>query len=672
MAIVENRSSELGDVMIIRAEVPAVGIVTLASFIDSTINETGTALFTKEFRYALDGVNFTPFMALTNPNLADITFTPTDIFLVEYRYTRAGTDPLPPDLEFNSVELTGTFTATTCGESYSNSIFAQFFSCTDACVLGWMINVLEKMYKEGTIPKYIERGNQHNDGRQDQDYLEFWKNIAQYFAYIVCYARQWELTSSTANYDILIEYLRNQTFLFCGKENIDDLIYIMNNSYDEIRHRGTFEIIKTKADGRDVDGEWHRLYCHLSKCTDWYFSAVFNYKIGWVGDSASPLYKGNYRDNNLNKAYEDTEEVVDLGNYPLINSGNIIIETDTVNNGDPVDVLKINAVAASETSGIGREETLVEDTGSLIKVSTKCDYEISFWVKEKDLDNIFTFIVDCYDTNGNLLPKATVSAYFNITSNRFLEKQIFPRSDKYYYVRGIIYSINHRWKPGEDATDYLTNVPPSFSTAWLQDPNLVHDRDYQFLRQNSLTVQSALRFKTNAVCYIEPRIILDNEKEVDISGTIVVYDVKVRQLGTVYSTGFEQSTSFIKASVENFNLDYSNAQADEKVREFLIPYKNTIKNSYLNPSESTTVDDALDVILDTDERITTPTFQNSGILPGDRYLVWVTGSKELELQEFDGSVWNVSVDNAQGNKIFVANKKVVYAYDNDKWNFSSK
>ncbi len=83
--------------------------------------------------------------------------------------------------------------------------------------------------------------------------------------------------------------MQYQTFIFCGDESIEDLTYIMNNTYDEMRHRGTSEITRTKlGDGRPVDGEFFRLFCNLSKCSDWYYSLVFNYKVGWVGDSSSP------------------------------------------------------------------------------------------------------------------------------------------------------------------------------------------------------------------------------------------------------------------------------------------------------------------------------------------------------------------------------------------------
>lgn len=641
MAIVENIASEIGDVIVIKASVPIVGLVTLASFTDTLINETATKFFTKEFRYTLDGINYTSWIPLTNPNIAAVPITATTVFIVEYRYIRDGADAGLPGLEFTDVQIDGTFSPTDCGDAYNNSIFAQFFTCTDVCVLSWMINVLEKLYKDGILPTYIERAEQNNDDNQDQDFLEFWKSITQYFAYIVCYARKWELTAATGNYEILIQYLRNQTLVFCGDEPIEDLIYVMNNTYDEIRHRGTFEIIKTKADdSKTVDGEWHRLFCHLGECTDWYFSSVFNYKIGWVGDEASPLWKGNYMDLNMIKSYEGTEDVVDLANYPLLNSTYVSIVSDTDNNGDAIEVMQIALVPIGETAGIGHTDTVVA-TSELISVSPKCDYEITFWVKMTDQDNLLSLGVNTYDINGNLLgPVGTIEAFSGADSNVMMDTVQMARGDKWYFMRGIIYGCNHC-------------IPTEATSA-------------HYVNQDN----TKLKFRNcDDACFISPTIILDNGAEADISGTMKLYDIKVRPLNTYYSTGFEQASNFIKMKVGNYNLNYTNEETEGIIREFLIPYNSTFNMTFLNPSETTTVDDVCDVIDELDVKYTSPSTSN--VASGDRYLVWDFTASSLELWQYDGSAW-VSTDNSTGEIVYVTNTRNVFAYDNGKWNFSSK
>src|SRR5882672_3636678 len=153
MAIIENRSTEIGDVLYIRTEVPIIGLITLIDFLDTVSGETINRYFKKEFRYSRDGVNFYPWLLLTTTNISTVIVDPTDTFIIEYRYSRIGTDTTG-EIAFNDVTLQADFEPSSCGTLYQDSIFAQFFSCQNLEVLGWAINVLEKMYKKGIVPTY--------------------------------------------------------------------------------------------------------------------------------------------------------------------------------------------------------------------------------------------------------------------------------------------------------------------------------------------------------------------------------------------------------------------------------------------------------------------------------------------------------------------------------------
>ena len=646
MAIVENTVSEIGDVIIIKASVPIVGLVTLASFTDSVVNETGAKYFYKEFRFSVDGVNFSTWRELTNLNISSVDVSPTATFIIEYRYTRSGSDNNLPNLEFNQVQLSGDFSEVNCGESYNNSIFAKFFTCTDLCVLSWMINVLEKMYSKGVLPEYITRGDQGNEAGQDDDFMEFWKSISQYFAYIVCYARQWDIAKSTNNYDILIEYLRNQTFFFCGSESVDELKYVMNNTYDEMRKRGTYEIIKTKSDdGKSINGEWHRLFCHLNQCTDWYFSYTSNFDIGWVGDKASPTYMGNYFDEGLTKGYELGESVLDLGSYSIMDTdGDISIVSDIDNNGDDIEVMQITSVTAGNIAGIGSSEEQVSKD-DLFKVSTDCDYEITFWAKLEDNSGHLTFGVNTYDVEGNLIqPFGTITAFSGATWNKFTRRATVGRDDRYYFFRGIIYNKNYRRQHGEKNADYKISAV------------------------NSNLQSEHLRFNNEDICHIMPYIIFDNEIYGTLGGTINLYDIKVRHLRTEYSTGFEQPSGFIKMKVENFNKKFSNVEAENYMREFLLPYNSTHHLSFINSPENTNIEEVLDIIQENNGKWTNPT--TSGVREGDRYLVW--NGNLLELYQYYSSMGWVSTDNEQGKIVYVVGKLTTFKYETDRFIFSSK
>ena len=241
MAIVENITTEIGDVLYISAEVPIVGIITLSDFVDSVTGQTSERFFYKEFQYSTDGITFSPWLELTDINIAAINVNVSDTFIVQYRYTRQGTDP-SDDLSFNSVTLEGTFQPQVCGSAFQNSIFAQFFSCQDINVLGWAINVLEKCYKNGIVPQYIERGINPTD---DRDYIDFFRTFTTFFAYIVIYARQFENFGQIAEL-LLDNLIQRGMFIPYDTTDLQELLYLKENFYQEFSKRGTLSMIRTK------------------------------------------------------------------------------------------------------------------------------------------------------------------------------------------------------------------------------------------------------------------------------------------------------------------------------------------------------------------------------------------------------------------------------------------
>jgi len=188
--IIENRSTEVGDVIYIQTETPLIGLVALSSFIDDVVNETTSRLFSKSFRYSVDGVNWSAFTPLTNVNISNVQVQVNDTFYAEYKYERIGSDTTG-ELEFNSVTLSGIFTTPSGGPAYAASIFPSFFTFNNTCSIAWSVNVLEKLYNKGIIPNFIER-NLSGDNTTDRDYLDFWRAITHYFALYVCLARQFQ------------------------------------------------------------------------------------------------------------------------------------------------------------------------------------------------------------------------------------------------------------------------------------------------------------------------------------------------------------------------------------------------------------------------------------------------------------------------------------------------
>jgi len=249
MAIEQNISSEIGDVILIKGNIPLIGLISFTAFADTLIGETGSKFFTKEFRYSLDGINFTTFQELTVPNITAISVNPTDFFFIEYKYTRAGTDA-SGTLRFIDNTLSAVFADLVCGPTYEKSIFNQFFSCFDQKILLWCLNVLEKTYKPGIIPKYITRDKNGNVNRIDEDFLAVWKAVTCFFAIIVQYARIFQDFSTFDR--ILKEYLIQKGLFICLDQNTEELLFLMKNYYRAINERGTKGVITKKLDKRQI------------------------------------------------------------------------------------------------------------------------------------------------------------------------------------------------------------------------------------------------------------------------------------------------------------------------------------------------------------------------------------------------------------------------------------
>ena len=210
--------------------------------------------FVKQFRWSRDGgLTFSEFMPLTTVNVENIQITQKDVFVVDISYERSGTDP-SGELTWNSTTLTGQFQALAT-PIYDSTIFKGLFDVTDPSVLGWAINVLEKMYQRGLLPNYIDRNREDKD---DSDFVAYWFSITHLFAILVYWMRNFE--NIPASRILLTEFLRNFDITLPFDLNLADEATIYSQRTDEYRRRGT-ERIKAPATNanEDVNGELLRL-----------------------------------------------------------------------------------------------------------------------------------------------------------------------------------------------------------------------------------------------------------------------------------------------------------------------------------------------------------------------------------------------------------------------------
>ena len=224
MAVIENVSNEFGDVIRIKTEVPVIGLLFLDTFTDSTEGESPSEYFTKQFRYSSDaGLNFTDWMDLNTVNIQGVQVTRKDQFLIEYKYTHIG-NSIPSNLVFNSITLGGEFQNLDY-PIYDKTFFKDFFDINDSTVLGWALNVLEKLYRSGILPDYIQRNDDSINNTEDKDFITYWHSVTHYFALIVYYMRQYE--NIIGSQKLRKDFLLNKDMALPIDENEEEMGYLL-------------------------------------------------------------------------------------------------------------------------------------------------------------------------------------------------------------------------------------------------------------------------------------------------------------------------------------------------------------------------------------------------------------------------------------------------------------
>lgn len=572
--VINNQSTEIGDELIFIANVPIVGLLSLTGFSDDIVGETTNRYFYKEFMYSLDGLNYTTWIPLTTANVQAIQVQPTYFFFVKYKYTRSGSDSTNI-LELKSITLDGTFQNLPCGSTFNDSVFSQFIDCPDADVLDWCVNVTDKLYKQGIVPNYILR-RINQDTIEDEDYIDFWRTVACFFATIVVYGRRLIEQFST-NSILLQNFLQQKGMYLSSNMQFQDMTYLMAKYFDEIRQRGTSQIYKEKQStqlpltsiyssksviDKKVDGELLRLIDYQN-LDEFIFNFVKKQHVGWNVDNSSPLFQGITCQDSVNKAYEQTQDILTLSPYPLYNSQYISREHDAFENKW---VMKIERVPVASKSGVGPILSNLQSTdfNKCIRINEGLDYEITFWLKQPTYDDsdsdstsdslshsyspdVFDVIAfGCYafDENNNQINLQDIIT--GLDRNLFFQSIALTQKNRYYFVRGILYNKNEALK---SIVDGGTN----------------------------LGIGANLRLKTG-VKKIIPYIALESSGG---NSCLYIRDIKVRPLRTPFSTGFIQTKNFIEIWLQQNNMSLTNVEIEEIMRKYLLPYNCNFKNIYI-------------------------------------------------------------------------------------------
>lgn len=558
MGIVKNRATQNGDIIVISTQIPILGVVLLKGFTDSVLGENSHRYFNKTFRYSLDGgLNYSNWAPLTTNNIQLIPINPVNVFFIEYAYERVDDVDYSlsdSDLVFNSNNLLGEFADLLEGPIYNLSIFKKYFSTYDVKVLNWCLNVLEKLYRKGIIPNYITRGENNNRNNEDEDYVAFWCSVCCFFSLFVNFARLFE---EFENEEIIETYLLQKGIYFCNESSdINDLIYIMNNFYNEISKRGTLQIVSSKGDIYQVNGELRRLFCSEAVCQPLIFSLTETHKFGWNIGSSSPLYRGNMGADMAVIGFENHPTEIDLDKYPLQNDSQITIYSELVSppNNYNQELIKFKLNLNSSVTGIKTE--ILSSPSKEIFINNKISFEISFDYRVIDeTDLLMYFGCLAYDKNNNQI---TLNNLGGGTDDFFYIGPFNGILNKWYTFKGIVYGLN--------VDSGNVSLAPLNGQGYLQFNNNIYNP-----------------------CKIIPQIYIDSDgssSSLTSPTEVHIANIRVRPLSTPYSTGFVQTKNWINVWGENFNKKFSKNEIKNIERKFLVPYDSYIENIWVDESST--------------------------------------------------------------------------------------
>lgn len=516
MAIIANTVTENGDVLFIKSDIAAVGLLALTGFTDSTVNENYPYLyFEKTFRYSLDGITWSNWTNLTIGNITTIIVDPYATFFIEYRYERKGVLGLE-NLAFNSATLDATYDAQSCGYYFTNSIFSNFFSCQDTELLGWYLNVTEKLFNTGVLAQYLPRFNENGS---PEDFIIFWKSISKFFAHYVVYSRKFQ--HFYQNEELIREYLLQKGLHVSNNDDLMTLNTLMSQYMYEISKRGTINVYDKDS---AIKGEILRLI-FFEEFDEFVFNFYSPENFGWTLNRSSPLYRGLDLEENANKFRVNSP--LNSTRYQIIQSGGSTITLETL---EGKEVVKIVGDGTNEAGFLYNES----NANTCIPVSNTIDYELSFSLKSAD----------------------TFSLKVGFTST---DKELNPID-----LKGI--------STDTDSNICSTLGPISPSNTWIKYRFLLLNKDATEANYTSLpNINEGENLKMTAnVSYIIPTITTS-------VGTVYLKDIMFTPADTEYSRGFLNVKNYISMWVKNRNTKYNTEELEDYVRRFMIPYNSNIK-----------------------------------------------------------------------------------------------
>jgi hypothetical protein len=494
MSIIGTEITQEGNILYIKTLTPTVGVIALTSFTDDTDGEDLINFFIKSFRYSLNGgIVWSEWSSLINANITSIIVDKYNELVFEYRYGMTGPDI--SGLIFNSVQINATYTTLLPGPYFIRSVFNKFFDSNDSEVLGWYCNVIEKLFNQDILARYISR---YNDNGSPDDFILFWKFVSKFIAYYVILARR--LTEFYTDDDFVREFLEGRGLITTPNNNNGELNYLMSTYLYQIKNRGTIKILDRRIPERDyqtantIDGELLRSF-YFQDGDEFLFNLYRTQDLGWNIGSSSPLYMGLENNENINKIYEPNNAITNLSWWPT--AGTVAIQS----------VSGIANLKITTSGGIGS----TSDNLKYITIDPKINYVFDFWVNKAAGTNL-SVGMNGFDYSGT--PINLTSAKTGVVDNFFIQNTDLARHDGHYqHIQCILYNHTH----GFSASDKL-NINAG----------------------NNLIVDSG-------VSKIIPLILFSGSS----GNTCFIQKISFKPLSTNYSRGFIQTQNFISCWIKD-------------------------------------------------------------------------------------------------------------------------
>lgn len=546
-----NILNAIGDVLLIDVTPQITGRVHLTDFSDVLEGVTASRTVQKEFRVSPDGVFWNEWQELNSTNLSSEEYVVDSSLTIQLRYTRTGSDSTGV-IEFKSIDFMGSREAIQfVAPTISSSIFANIIGTPEMKALEE--NIFKKLYYRGVIPNYIQRA-ENSDEKEDKDYIDLFFSVARFYSMFIRFFKRFE--NFQDDFDLMREQVR-QYGIYFDEANItlEELQYLAQNLYDQIRQRGTEMIFKRKGyllpngETLQIDGEFIRLV--RSKVSDeLLYENIPLEKVGWCLGQCSPMYRGTAMSKYLNKTKEMTEDFESLSNFVITKSGDSSYE---IIDFDDKRVLFLTSKNGGIV-GLGRQDEDMDVSDNVYVVDSRLDYEITFAFRVMNVNSLteITFGVEGFDSLKNKLDDAFITPNgFSVSETFFKYQTINKIKQVWYYVRGIIHAYS------------TSNVDESIT---------------------NLGVGTNLYFNNSFVKYILPKIQIKGQFNTEVA----IWDYKIRPLvrgtnilplkdGTTnsHSLGFIQSSRIFYVYVRNNNNSQSQDEVTDIIEKYLLPYNMT-------------------------------------------------------------------------------------------------